>query len=297
MRNSIYIFIAIICLLACGEKVNSLSIESPFAEEKEYEIEVINSFENTNSNILSKQTLTKIKFNVNSVSDTIIQGIWEIGETSFKDDLSGESAKELSQFRGIQLILKYNTQNQQISIANFEEVSGNLKEAFVKYYNPNGLADSSQLFNQINQQIELTTATEQDLLKNYFPEVKVLFSEINKDYVMNEKFMTDSFLPENWSVYAPIYSSAQYEENENGEIEITRKDTASNADFIQKIKKLIQQKHGEAAADTIDFKKFGKVKYEVEANIISDKNQKVSSIEIKKTEGNKTTKQVINILE
>lgn len=303
MKTLVKIFL-ILSLIGCSSNsIDKLSIDSPFEEEKDYEIEIINSVKNNEHNVDNQQTVTKIKFHVNSVSDSIIEGNWQIGETFIKNlntDNDVSSIDDLSQFRGIHLIINYNVNSGKIDIKNFEEVHGNLKNAFVKYYNPNGIADSSDMYLKFKNDFEKTANSDQVLINNYFPEVKVLFNEINKDYVLNQKFLIDSFRPYNYNLYAPIYSSTQLVQTDDG-MEINRKESVSHSDFIDKIKNVIIQKYGESAVDTVAFEKLPEIKYEVDANVYTNSENQVSSIEITKTEGgpkgNKTTHQVINIIE
>lgn len=293
MKQLIYIFISVI-LLSCGsDSLSTVSTDLPFEEQKEYEIEVINSVEN------AQQTKSKINFKVHSISDNIIEGSWQIGETFVLNTSRQEdsNSKPLSQFRGMKLILQYNLLTDKLEIKNFEEVHGNLKNAFVQYYNAD--ADTSKKL-QSDQDFAFANQTDQDVINNYFPEVKVLFNEINKDYVLNKKFLVDSLRPENSMIYAPIYSSTEALEKADGELEIKRKESVSQMDFMNRIKNVMLQKHGEAAMDSVSMDEFNQFKYEVEANILTNNNNQVSSIEIIKTEGSsageKTTKQTINII-
>lgn len=299
MKQLLYTLIAII-LIACGaESISTVSTDLPFEEEKEYEIEVINSVENSAYQNQGRQTKSKINFKVHSISNNIIEGSWQIGETFLLNQQQGieNSEESLSQFRGLKLILQYNLLNDKLEIMNFEEVHGNLKNAFVQYYHP---TNDSALQMEVNKEFASATKTDEDLINNYFPEVKVLFNEINKDYVLNQKFLVDSFRPLNSMIYAPIYSSTQALEKEDGELEIKRKESVSQLDFMNRIKNVMIQKHGEAAFDSLSIHKFNKFKYEVEANILTNEENQVSSVEIIKTEGTaageKTTRQTINIL-
>lgn len=299
MKHLLSLIFAAILIGCAADSISTVSTDLPFEEEKEYEIEVINSVENSAYQSTGRQTKSKINFKVHSISNNIIEGSWQIGETYLLNTSKDIEKKEesLSQFRGMKLILQYNLLNDKLEIMNFEEVHGNLENAFVQYYHPTN--DSSTQHN-IKKEFAAATKTDQDVINNYFPEVKVLFNEINKDYVLNQKFLVDSFRPLNSMIYAPVYSSTEALEKEDGELEIKRKESVSQLDFMNRIKNVMIQKHGEAAFDSLSINQYNQFKYEVEANILTNEDNQVSSVEIIKTEGSakgeKTTKQTINIL-
>lgn len=260
---------------SCGTP-SSIKVASPFEEVQSYNLSVLRKKKETGQQGMGELfTNTKVVFNSTGSEGGRVQGEWIYGKTVIEganeQPLSPEEEEVINIYEGLSFKLKTNDSNK-VELENFLEVRANLEALFFKVYGRDSVAEGSDMYQRIKGLFQVRANNSESLLENFFPEIPLFFSVINKDYKNNHIETTDSIESPYGGEFLKIVSSVEIEKDELGNV-IIQTDSIPQEDLDFQLKEYVKATFG-AQADQIPLDQFPQSKYQA-TTIIEVMNDEV----------------------
>ena len=272
-------------LVSCNGVPSKIEVVLPFSEIKSYDMEIIRKKLNAKelTQVNSLRTTTIIAFDVKEIKDDYVSGVWKYGNTVLEgegsDKISADDEKVINIYKGLNIPLTI-YKGGKIKLKDFSGLNKQLETLFLKIYGGDTLSPNSDMYRRITSMFQDKGANQDLFLNNYFPEISMLFKEMNSSYENNSLVSIDSIQSPYGPDFLKIFSKIDFSKNEK-ELEIFKSDSISSVELDKQLNTYMMNAYGEQAKN-IPPNQVPRISFRGETVVVLNDDEVLDNIEITK---------------
>jgi len=283
-----------------GSSLENVSSTTPFDEIGEFEVKVERSKKDPSNPILEETLVTETMLSVNVLvinADSMTLK-WRYGKSIIVGDqgskITKDEQKAINIYEGITFDLAVK-ESGEIRVQNYQTVREELESLFLKLYGNDSLTAESEMYGRVKRMFEIKAGTAELMLENFFPEISLLFSSINEEFIVGSNLSLDSVANPYGAGYLDIISEITIV-NVEDELIIAKYDSIPQDILDGKVMEYLNQVYGPAATD-IPKEQIPHSTYLINLEVILSDDSKLQSVSTEKqfTQGEKAMVDVLEI--
>jgi hypothetical protein len=273
---------------------------TPFDEVGQFELKVERSKKDPSNPMLEEELVTETLLSVNvlTINEESTTLEWRYGKSMILGNqvskISADEQKAINIYEGIAFDLSVKV-NGEILVQNYSAVRGELEALFLKLYGNDSLTAESEMYARVKRMFEIKAGTAELMLENFFPEISLLFSSVNEEFIVGSNLTLDSVANPYGGGYLDILSAITIA-NEEGEIVISKYDSIPQDVLESKVMDYLNEAYGPAAAN-IPKAQIPHSTYLINLEVILGDDNKLQSVSTEKqfTQGEKAMVDVLEV--